>query len=202
MENLPLPPVPAEVELRDFQFMPLDVARLRRSKAWLVCKRRPELAFYMLNLWTAAWHDTPAGSLEDDDDVLADVAMCPPADWPRVRADVLRGWTKCSDGRLYHNVLCEFVLRAWKKKRSVVGRVNRRLQLLSEEWAALRAEVFRRDDYTCRYCGSRGGRLECDHVMPVSRGGVTALWNLVTACFGCNRSKGNRTVSEWKGARA
>src|SRR5262249_5330401 len=73
----PPPMVPAEVDLRDFPYMPFEVARLRRSKAWLICKRRPELAFYMLNLWTAAWHERPGGSLEDDDDVLADAAMCP-----------------------------------------------------------------------------------------------------------------------------
>lgn len=114
--DLQAPPISPDVELRDFQFMPLDVGRLRRSKAWLICKRRPELAFYMVNLWTAAWHDLPAGSLEDDDDVLADLAMCPPKDWSRVKADVMRGWTKCSDGRLYHAVVIEKVIEAWRSK--------------------------------------------------------------------------------------
>lgn len=113
---VPAPLVPAEVSLTDFPFMPLEVNRLRRSKGWLICKRKPELAFYMLNLWTACWHDKPAGSLEDDDDVLADLAMCEPAKWSKVRADVLRGWVKCSDGRLYHPVVCEKVMDAWKAK--------------------------------------------------------------------------------------
>jgi hypothetical protein len=80
----PWPMVAPDVDLTDFKFMPLEVARLRRSKAWLICKRRPALAFYMLNLWTASWHERPAGSLEDDDDVLADAAMCPPERWPEV----------------------------------------------------------------------------------------------------------------------
>lgn len=200
--DLQAPPISPDVELRDFQFMPLDVGRLRRSKAWLTCKRRPELAFYMVNLWTAAWHDLPAGSLEDDDDVLADLAMCPPKDWLRVKADVMRGWTKCSDGRLYHAVLCEFVTHAWRKRQTFLCRVNRRLQLLSREWEELRAAVFRRDDFTCRYCGRRGGRLECDHVIPVSQGGITAIANLVTACFRCNRAKGSKTIEEWRGNSA
>lgn len=65
------------------------------------------------------------------------------------------------------------------------------------EWAALRNEIFKRDDYTCRYCGERGKRLECDHVFPVSRGGTHAVENLVTACFVCNRSKRNKTLDEW-----
>lgn len=115
-EHLPAPPVAQEVELTDFAFMPLEVLRLRRSKAWLICKRRPELAFYMVNLWTAAWHERPAGSLEDDDDVLADLSMCPPKDWLKMREDVLRGWIRCSDGRLYHPVVIEKVRDAWRSK--------------------------------------------------------------------------------------
>lgn len=67
----------------------------------------------------------------------------------------------------------------------------------AKEWARLRREVFERDDFTCQYCGARGGRLECDHVIPVSRGGKHATSNLVTACFSCNRSKRAQTVDEW-----
>lgn len=65
-------------------------------------------------------------------------------------------------------------------------------------WRELRDTVFRRDDYTCQYCGARGGRLECDHVVPVSRGGPHSLSNLVTACLPCNRRKSGKTVEEWQ----
>jgi hypothetical protein len=65
------------------------------------------------------------------------------------------------------------------------------------EWAALRTMVFERDDYTCQYCGQRGGKLECDHVHPVSRGGSNELDNLTTACLSCNRSKRDKTLAEW-----
>lgn len=115
-DQLPPPPVPADADLTDFRFMPLEVARLRRSKAWLICKRRPELAFFMLNLWTVSWHERPAGSLEDDDDVLADAAMCSPERWAKVRAEVLRGWFKAADGRLYHPVVAEKVMDSWHGK--------------------------------------------------------------------------------------
>jgi len=40
MADLPLPPVPPDADLTDFKFMPLEVERLRRSRAWLICKRR------------------------------------------------------------------------------------------------------------------------------------------------------------------
>lgn len=111
-----LPLTPADSNLSDFKFMPLEVQRLRKSRAWLICKRRPELAFYMLNLWTASWHEQPAGSLEDDDDVLADLAMCDPAKWMKLRADVLRGWIKCSDGRLYNKTVAEKANESWTSK--------------------------------------------------------------------------------------
>lgn len=96
--------------------MPLEINRLRRSKSWLKAKRNPALAFYQINLWTAAWHDVPAGSLEDDDDVLADLAMCDPAKWTKVRDEVMRGWVKCSDGRLYNPTVCEKALESWAAK--------------------------------------------------------------------------------------
>lgn len=115
-EQLPAPLVPSEVDLRDFSFMPLTIAQLKQSKQWLRCKRRPELAFYSLNLWMSAWHERPAGSLEDDDDVLADRAMCPPEKWDKIRGEVLRNWVKCDDGRLYHPVVAEKALEAWNGK--------------------------------------------------------------------------------------
>ncbi|MGK2829223.1 DUF1376 domain-containing protein [Ralstonia pseudosolanacearum] len=116
MNNLPQPITPPDCDLRDFPFMPLEINRLRRSKSWLKAKRNPALAFYQINLWTAAWHDVPAGSLEDDDDVLADLAMCDPTKWPKVREEVMRGWVKCSDGRLYNPTVCEKALESWAAK--------------------------------------------------------------------------------------
>lgn len=61
-----------------------------------------------------------------------------------------------------------------------------------------RRTVLARDLYTCQYCGAQPGRAELtlDHVLPRSRGGVTAWENVVTACGPCNRRKGNRTPEE------
>ena len=57
-------------------------------------------------------------------------------------------------------------------------------------------EVFRRDKYTCQYCGQRSAVLTIDHVMPRHRGGRHSWTNLVTACPTCNRRKGGRTPTE------
>ena len=124
VSDLPSPLTPPECDLRDFPYMPLLVERLRRSKAWLLAKRQPEIGFYMVNLWTGSWHEFPAASLEDDDDVLADVAMCSPARWLKCRDAVMRGWVKCADGRWYHPVVAEQAIDAWdrKTKRKEAGR--------------------------------------------------------------------------------
>ena len=65
-------------------------------------------------------------------------------------------------------------------------------------WNYLRSQIFIRDNFTCQYCGARNTRLECDHIIPVSRGGSSEESNLTTACFECNRSKRDKLIEEWK----
>jgi 5-methylcytosine-specific restriction endonuclease McrA len=55
-------------------------------------------------------------------------------------------------------------------------------------------EIFRRDDFSCQYCGKRISRLTIDHVTPRHQGGEHSWDNLVTACEVCNRKKGGRTI--------
>lgn len=59
-----------------------------------------------------------------------------------------------------------------------------------------RYEVFRRDNFTCQYCGQPTPRPTIDHVIPRQRGGGYCWENLVTACQECNTRKGNRTPEE------
>lgn len=62
----------------------------------------------------------------------------------------------------------------------------------------LRFEVFKRDGFHCVYCGSHPPTvvLECDHVIPVSKGGLNEIDNLVTSCFNCNRGKFNNLLTD------
>lgn len=57
-----------------------------------------------------------------------------------------------------------------------------------------RREIFRRDNYTCQYCGKTSHRLTVDHVVPRRLGGESTWKNLVTACPICNHKKGGRTL--------
>lgn len=120
MNELPEPLVPAGIDLSGYDYMPLYVTRLRKSRTWVRCKRRPAHGFYLMNMWTEAFtsHEQ-AGSLPDDDDLLADAAMCPPDEWEAIKADIMSGtgWILCNDGRWYHPVVAEVVIEVWEKSR-------------------------------------------------------------------------------------
>lgn len=75
----------------------------------------------------------------------------------------------------------------------------RQLDVTAAQWLKIRQEVFDRDGHRCTYCGEIAKALECDHVVPVSRGGLSTMGNLVAACFSCNRSKGAKTLADWRG---
>lgn len=61
-----------------------------------------------------------------------------------------------------------------------------------------RFEVFKRDSFTCQYCGGCAPSvvLVVDHIEPVSKGGDNALVNLVTSCDSCNAGKSNRRLAD------
>ena len=59
-----------------------------------------------------------------------------------------------------------------------------------------RREVFRRDNYTCQYCGRRDTSLTVDHILPKRLGGQHTWTNVVAACPSCNHRKGGRHLQE------
>lgn len=58
-----------------------------------------------------------------------------------------------------------------------------------------RQNVFKRDNFSCQYCG-KNKDLTLDHVVPRAKGGKSKWTNLVTACKRCNTVKGNSTPEE------
>ncbi len=64
--------------------------------------------------------------------------------------------------------------------------------------ALSRKNILLRDRSTCQYCGAvmPSSELTLDHVIPRSRGGVSAWENLVACCHACNRRKGNQLPGE------
>lgn len=112
-----IPPLtPFDCDLRDFQFMPLDVSRLRDSD--LVALEDAEAFRAAVLLWGASWHQVPAASLPNDDRVLASLAGYGRVvkEWLRVKEGALRNFVECSDGRLYHPVVAEKARESWQGK--------------------------------------------------------------------------------------
>jgi flagellar motor component MotA len=86
--------------------------------------------------------------------------------------------------------LVEYMKGLVKFRKSIVG--QRSLMTLS-----LREKIKIRDNFTCKICGlsiddEKNLLLEIDHVIPLSKGGITSEDNLQTLCWKCNRSKGSK----------
>lgn len=112
----PMPLVSAEVDLRDYDFIPLYGDRLFNSDTWALCDADEKVA--ALRLWWRAWHEEPAGSLPDNDRLLAERAGYGVAikAFLAVKINAMRGWIACSDGRLYHPVVASIALDVWTTK--------------------------------------------------------------------------------------
>jgi hypothetical protein len=61
-----------------------------------------------------------------------------------------------------------------------------------------RFEVFKRDSFTCQYCGRSAPDvvLHADHIQPVSKDGEDDVLNLITSCVDCNAGKSDRLLSD------
>lgn len=131
--NAPAPLTPPECDLQDFPFMPLHVARLRDSD--LAAEEEPEACWYAVLLWAASWHQVPAASLPDNDAVLTKLIGLGRdlRTFRKHKAAALRGFVRCSDGRLYHPVVAEQAVDGWRRKleqrwRTDCARIKKRNQ--------------------------------------------------------------------------
>ena len=71
---------------------------------------------------------------------------------------------------------------------------------------SIRKQIMQIKGNRCYYCGiqtnSRDPRhptyATLEHIIPKAKGGMTIDDNLVIACLGCNRKKGNKTEAEFR----
>lgn len=63
-------------------------------------------------------------------------------------------------------------------------------------------KVFRRDNFTCQYCGDDESPMTFDHFIPESLGGATTIENGRTCCRVCNHHKGSLEPAEWLQSQA
>jgi len=59
--------------------------------------------------------------------------------------------------------------------------------------------VYKRDHYSCRYCGANDVPLTVDHLVCWEEGGPSIPDNLVSACRKCNKVRGNLSYVDWLG---
>lgn len=61
-----------------------------------------------------------------------------------------------------------------------------------------RFEVFKRDSFTCQYCGRTppDALLVVDHLVAVANGGTDDILNLITSCETCNQGKSDKPVTQ------
>jgi hypothetical protein len=109
--NAPL--TPPECDLRGMPFMPVDLVRLFDSDLYALSTGDEFKAAF--TLFGKSFLQVPAGSLPSDDRILAHLSGAG-ARWAKVRDMALRGWIKCDDGRLYHPVVADKALEAWKAR--------------------------------------------------------------------------------------
>ncbi|WP_307139869.1 DUF1376 domain-containing protein [Pseudoroseomonas cervicalis] len=123
--------------------MPLDVVRLIDSDLFALSTGDEFKA--AVALWCKAFLQRPAGSLPDDDRILAHLSAAG-ARWAKVKEMALRGWVLCADGRLYHPVVAEKVVDAWQARLSQRARTE----------AARAAKAARKADHTSVKPGAGG----------------------------------------------
>ena len=56
-------------------------------------------------------------------------------------------------------------------------------------WRRLKAEIHKRDDWTCKCCGRVTTELELDHIVNVAQGGTDDESNLQSLCVPCHKKK-------------
>lgn len=99
----------------------LNTEKLMASELWALATGDEFKA--AMGLWCRAWKQVPAGSLPNDERVLAAFSGAGRA-WHKVRDVALRNFILCSDGRLYHTTLCEDVHRAHAAKKERQNRTK------------------------------------------------------------------------------
>lgn len=91
-------------------------------------------------------------------------------------------------GQALHSVNQTFPMPA-------VIKLHRYVTIPYKTVALTRLNVFKRDSFTCQYCGKKE-HLTLDHVVPRKNGGRSTWDNLITACSRCNANKGDYTPTE------
>lgn len=80
-----------------------------------------------------------------------------------------------------------------KYNKIITGEIENDTKSTTLPFLKMRFEVFKRDNFTCQYCGRNVKedkiKLHLEHIIPSSKGGGDTLNNLTTSCTDCNLGK-------------
>ena len=85
----------------------------------------------------------------------------------------------------------------WHKHQPHLKKFTYTKRPCSKTWSKIKKFVLERDSNRCIYCGASKEQMECDHVVPLSKGGDNSISNLASCCPDCNRRKGAKSPDEW-----
>jgi hypothetical protein len=140
----PEPFTTRDMDVRNLDGFMLNFEKLFSSELWALTKNSGNALRGALALWCKSWKQLPPASLPDDERILAAFADMPLARFRRLRPLVMHGFTLCSDGRFYHRVVADQVLKVWPsvlKKRQEREADNERLKRWREARKAKRETV-------------------------------------------------------------
>lgn len=146
MTGLPEPLTPPDCDVRSLDTFDFNVERLMSSE--LVAISTGDEFKAAVLLWCRAWKQVPAGSLPDDDRVLASFAGVPVAKWRKVRAGALRGFIKCLDGRLYHPMLSDLAIKGDARRKRFLKKRETDAERLREWRSSQKGSAVETSDET------------------------------------------------------
>lgn len=116
------PPYPPDTKVRGWRFQ-LDHERINQSDTWALATT--DMRPWLLMLWHVAWQQVPAGSMPDDDQLISAKIGMELRQFRAHRDILMRGWTRHTDGRLYHGVVVEQVKEYQEHNRRERERMQR-----------------------------------------------------------------------------
>lgn len=165
-------------------WMPLYIADYRADTGHLTAAEHGAYLLLLIAIW-----QSPGCSIPADDRSFAKYARLTPKRWRRFKP-TLFAFFSVEDGAVTPTGATSWRHADWAFHpcRWTQG----------TDWRRIREAVLRRDDFRCAYCGNDQGPFDIDHITPRSRGGTNDASNLACSCASCNRSKGARTLGEWR----
>ena len=120
--SVPEPPYSADTKANGYR-PEFDLPRIQQSRTWLLADN--EVRPWLLMLWLHSWGNFPCGSWEDDDELIAASIGCKPEFFVGHKRQLMRGWVRHADGRLYHPFITAQVIEMKSKRRYEADRKKR-----------------------------------------------------------------------------